>query len=149
MPSKINWKKENEILSNFLKNMPIPSADLEDVNFINLKSKADLKKIPGLNGCYWITTNAPITHTFHNKRLPAKINDYNIIYNGIAKNISQRIANHLFRETRKKQWSGAGMSGISIDIHMEPLYKSHAKHVFGPPKKTPYINGKQIKNYSL
>ena len=125
-----------------------------NINIMNLikngkfleMDKDNLKKLPKLPGNYWICTDEPIFHCFNLKKRPKKL-EYNgrlfeVVYNGQADNIQNRIEKHLYREETKL----GGMSGISIDI--TPFYKqgtklSHNKLLYttkkeGEKKKLPY-----------
>ncbi len=90
------WINEDKKVIELETNIQIPNKALDNVSNVELKSVDNFEKIPKTGGCYWFLTNEPINHTFHRRELPEKIGDFDIIYNGIAKdNIQSRIKNHL------------------------------------------------------
>lgn len=147
------WAKEDKKFSEFEKNIKIPKLDLSDVDSIFLKELKDFDKIPTSKGVYWIWTNEPLTHMFHNpsKPLPPKTKliiegkeiEGEIIYNGIAQdNIQNRIKNYHLHSKEENT-----ISGISVDIYMRGKVISHKKKVFSysGKGKVPYIDKKRLK----
>ena len=127
------WIEQEKIFSDAIKNVKIPNASLDKVNNIIINTATDLSKIPDVGGCYWIWTNEPVVHTLHKHPLPNKINDGEIIYNGIAKDkVRERIEHHLFGK------EDAGWSGISLDIY-QGNSTSHRKKAMSVKGKVPYI----------
>lgn len=141
------WKREAEKFELIKEQVKIPNETLENVDYVELKIKEDFEKVPSEGGCYWILTNDPVYHRLHRNRIPEKINDSEVIYNGIAKdNVMQRVKHHLLAE------KNAGWSGISLDILLEQA-QSHRKKVLNIRGKVPYveINGdlKPIRDRAL
>ena len=137
------WINEDKKVIELEKHIQIPNKTLDNVRNIELKSVNDFEKIPKTGGCYWFVTNEPINYTFHRHELPEKIGDFDIIYNGIAKdNIQSRIKHHLLIKIQDPGWSG-----ISIDILPIKYEGSHRKRAMSTVKKTkvPYLNGKQLR----
>ena len=131
------WITQETKFLKAIKKVKIPNSRLNKVNFITLKKKEDLDKIPNGGGCYWIWTNEPIKHVLHKHKLPRKINNGEIIYNGIAKDdVKGRILHHLFGE------ENAGWSGISVDIYKGETI-SHRKKAMAEKGKVPYIISKE------
>lgn len=113
------------------------NSTLDDLDCVYLTSETDLKKIPKAGGVYFIVTNEPVNHSFHNRDFPDKLPDnFEIIYNGTAQDLCDRAKKHLFREVSK------GMSGISLDILTTgEKVKSHTKVCFSvEERRTPYID---------
>jgi hypothetical protein len=122
------------------------NACLEDVPFVLLETEDDFKKIPKKGGVYYIATNEPIHHSFHNhiNKHPNKLPDGSeIIYNGTAQDLQERAKKHLLRTVNK------GMSAVSIDILTTcEKVESHTKCCFSKNyrQKTPFItDSKRIK----
>lgn len=125
------WINEDKKVNELEKQIQIPNKALENVRNIELKSVKDFEKIPKTGGCYWFVTNEPINHTFHRHELPEKIGDFDIIYNGIAKdNIHSRIKNRLLINNPDPGWSA-----ISIDILPIKYEGSHRKRAMSMIKK--------------
>lgn len=135
------WVKQEKKFLRALKSVRIPGSDLDKVDNIIIKTSNDLKKIPDGGGCYWIWTNEPVIHTLHKHNLPSKINNGEIIYNGIAKDkVKGRISKHLF-SSEDESWSG-----ISMDIYKKIPTSHHKKAMLDKDKvtssnkeKIPYI----------
>ena len=68
------WKKEDEKFISFEKDIKIPDEKLTNVKSLILKELKHFDEIPKSKGVYWIWTNEPITHVFHepSKPLPKK-----------------------------------------------------------------------------
>ncbi len=127
------WVGQEKKFLKAIKNVKIPNDKLDKVDFIEIKNKNDLKRIPTGGGCYWIWTDEPIIHTLHKHKLPSEINNGEIIYNGIAKDdVKGRISHHLFG------FEDAGWSGISIDIYKSDS-TSHRKKAMAANGKVPYL----------
>jgi len=141
--SKNYWLKQEEKFFNAVTDVKIPNRKLNKVPFSVIKKISDLDKIPQGGGCYWIWTNEPVLHTFHPNKIPKRIDNGEIIYNGIAKrNVRGRIQHHLFGEP------DAGWSGISLDLYLKNT-KSHRKKYLGITGKVPYYNGEKIRTKEL
>ncbi len=137
------WINEDKKVIELEKHIQIPDKALDNVRNIEFKSVNDFEKIPKTGGCYWFLTNEPINYTFHRRELPEKIGDFDIIYNGIAKDdIQSRIKYHLLINDQDPGWSA-----ISIDILPIKYEGSHRKRAMSTIKNTkvPYLNGKQIR----
>ncbi len=137
------WINEDKKVIELETHIQIPNKALDNVTNVELKSVDDFESIPKTGGCYWFLTNEPINHTFHRRKLPEKIGDFDIIYNGIAKdNIQSRIKNHLLINKQDPGWSG-----ISIDILQTNYEGSHRKRAMSTMKnaKVPYLNGTHIR----
>lgn len=133
------WLKQEEIFINAIKDVEIPNAFLDNVDFKLMKKNADLNSIPSGGGCYWIWTNEPVKHSLHKHKTPTLFNGGEIIYNGIAKDdVKSRIFHHLFG------FEDAGWSGISLDIYTKNSV-SHRKKACSPTGKVPYLAGQPIK----
>jgi hypothetical protein len=131
--SKSIWKKEEKKFKKLEKKVKIPDMFLSKVDSVILKTKNDFDRIPNTGGCYWIWTNEPVKHRFHQNKIPKKFRKGEIIYNGIAKdNVQSRIIHHLQGE------QNAGWSGISLDIYYEKSI-SHRKKVMSAKGKVPYV----------
>ena len=134
--SETIWKQEAAKFKELEAQIKIPGRSLGKVDSVLLQKQDDIGKIPNVGGCYWIWTNEPVKHRFHRHRIPKKVRDGEIIYNGIAKdNIRIRIKRHLFGEVDAK-WSG-----ISLDIWQgDPT--SHRKKAMAtaPRAKVPYLD---------
>jgi len=131
------WLNEDKKFYNLEKSIAIPNESLEDVSFIELNSIQDFEKISTEGGCYWIVTNEPIKHTFHRNPLPQKINEHDIIYNGIAKdNVQERIKRHLLIQEEDPGWSA-----MSIDLLMEEHKAYHRQKAMDIKDRTrvPYL----------
>lgn len=127
------WKLEEKKFLKAIEAVRIPNAQLDDVDCLQLKSKADLNKIPNGGGCYWIWTSEPVYHHLHKNQTPEPIGHGEIIYNGIAKDdVRGRIEKHLFAKTNQT-WSG-----ISVDI-FNGRAQSHHKKACSPKGKVPFI----------
>lgn len=127
------WKREEEKFKKLEKKIKIPDKFLNKVDFVVLKTKNDFNLIPNTGGCYWVWTNEPVKHRFHQNKIPKKIHRGEIIYNGIAKdNVQNRIIHHLQGE------QNAGWSGISLDIYYKKSI-SHRKKVMSAKGKVPYV----------
>ena len=127
------WKKEEEKFKKAVATVKIPNQNLDKVDGIHFKKEIDFNEIPDIGGCYWIWTNEPVRDRFHKNKTPDKINNGEIIYNGIAKdNVRERVKCHLFAEEKAK-WSA-----ISLDIYFSKP-RSHQKKVFSLTGKTPYV----------
>ena len=128
------WKEQEQKFFNAIKDVDIPNSNLDNVDNIIVSNKSDLNVIPEGGGCYWIWTNEPVKHSLHKNELPIKVNNGEIIYNGIAKDdVKSRIEHHLFGDIE------AGWSGISLDIYPKES-TSHRKKALSPsPGKVPYI----------
>ena len=114
----------------------IPNKNLDKVDFVSLKKRSDFNKIPATGGCYWIWTNEPVKHRFHRNRIPDRIKNGEVIYNGIAKdNVQGRVKHHLLGQIE------AGWSGISLDIYPGEA-RSHKKKIWSrrPNTKVPYLD---------
>lgn len=138
------FKQANEDYRNFLKTLNEPNWWLESIPFIEVKTAEDIKKIPKSCGCYWIWTNEPVAHTMHRANLPLKIDDGEIIYNGVAtENVRDRLAKHLLGHPSAKY------SAICLDLHMPPIPASHVKRAMSPDpkKKVPYIDDAPVKTH--
>ena len=129
-----------QIIQRLNENCWTPDANLSEIPYVTITKEEDVKKIPKTNGAYWIVTNEPVNHSmFGNKEFPAKIGDFEIIYNGIAGNLQGRAKAHLLRT------KCAGMSGISVDLYMgDQRPSSHIKAAFSTKKKVPYIDGRRV-----
>lgn len=117
---------------------------LTNVSFVEVKGESDLLTIPkAAGGVYFITTNERVLHTFHNHTIPSPLqNGFEVVYNGVAKDLRERARKHLLRTVNK------GMSGMSIDVLTSgEKVESHTKCCFSAnlKAKTPYVNGKRIK----
>lgn len=127
------WINQEKKFLKAIKNVEIPNSKLEQVDYIEIKSQEDFKKIPDGGGCYWIWTNEPVIHTLHKNKLPSKLNSGQIIYNGIAKDdVKGRVFHHLFG------FEDAGWSGISMDIYKNNS-QSHRKKAMSSSGKVPYL----------
>ncbi len=111
----------------------IPDAQLTDLEFVNM-SEGDVNDIPKKGGCYWIVTDAPITHCLNSgQKIPTTDEDgFTVIYNGVVSNsLRQRATEHLLR----KSGLYGEMSGLSIDLICQPSKPgrgSHAKCAWSP-----------------
>ncbi len=127
------WKQEAQKFFHALADVQIPDSGLDDVDSVVITGDKDLETIPQGGGCYWIWTNEPIIHSLHENKVPVKLSDGEIIYNGIAKDdVRNRVRHHLLgKET-------ATWSGISIDIYLKNS-KSHRKKALSEKGKVPFI----------
>jgi len=140
------WISHDILIKEQTKLWPIPDGNLNDVNYVTIKTPEDIKKIPKEGGTYWLWSNEKVILSFHPSSQPQ--ND-NIIYNGVAQDLQKRSEQHLHRRGDARQ------SAISLDIRTEEVHpKSHRKAAYSikkaeqskkDKKKTPYLNGKQIK----
>ena len=131
-------------IKTFEDSIEIPNEKLDNVPNILLKSEDDFEKIPKEGGCYWIGTNEPIIHKFHKNELPRKIEDLEIIYNGIAKdNVYNRIKHHLLISKEDPGWSG-----IRIDLLLKTHKAYHRQKAMSkkPRTRVPYIDDDPIRN---
>lgn len=136
----MDWINEDKKLIALEDSVKIPDNKLSDVDNLTLKNIDDLDKIQNTGGCYWIWTNEPIKHSFHNKIMPLKLNNGEIIYNGVAtEKIRDRIKKHLFSCVDER------MSGISVDILLSTYNGSHRKKALSLTGKPAYFNGKRIR----
>lgn len=134
------WLKQEEKFLNAIKNIEIPNASLENVDFKLVKNNNDLNSIPPGGGCYWIWTNEPVRHSLHKHKTPNAFNEGEVIYNGIAMDdVKGRVFHHLFG------YEDAGWSGISLDIYTKKSI-SHRKKACSPTGKVPYIENQPIRN---
>lgn len=125
---------------NAIKDVVIPDNTLNNVDYLLVKSKNDINKIPKGGGCYWIWTNEPVIHSLHKNDCPEPFDGGEIIYNGIAQDdVKGRIKHHLFGD------EDAGWSGISMDIYKDTSI-SHRKKACSPKDKVPFIDKKPIRN---
>jgi len=130
------WKTEERKFKRLQARIRIPNKKLDHVDSISPKKECDFNRIPTTGGCYWIWTNEPVRHRFHRNRIPGRIRNGEVIYNGIAKdNVQQRVRHHLLGVT------DAGWSGISLDIYPGKA-RSHKKKVWCrlPRGKVPYVD---------
>jgi len=130
------WKKEEKKFKRLQARIRIPNRNLDQVDWVSPKRESDFTRIPATGGCYWIWTNEPVRHRFHRNRIPGRIKNGEVIYNGIAKdNVQQRVKHHLLGEI------DAGWSGVSLDIYPGEA-RSHKKKVWSrlPRAKVPYID---------
>jgi hypothetical protein len=105
------WNDIDLIVRRFEDTLDIPDGKLCGVTSIAVDNETDILKIPNKGGCYWIWTNENIEHAFHNNKLPEKLDNGEIISNGIANDdIRGRIRKHLFGNVEE------GMSAISVDL---------------------------------
>jgi len=131
--SKSIWKKEEGKFKKLETKVKIPDMSLNKVDSVVLKTENDFERIPKTGGCYWIWTNEPVKHRFHQNKIPKKIHGGEIIYNGVAKdNVQNRIIHHLLGEPN------AGWSGISLDIYYKKSV-SHRKKMMSAKGKAPYV----------
>jgi len=140
------WEEQDALIREQTKAWIVSDDNLNNVDFVEIKNKNDFERIPNKGGVYWISTNEPIVHSLHKRKTPQKNNDFEIIYNGLAKdNVRSRIKKHLFRE------ESAGWSAISVDILLEGNDpKSHTKIAMAPGRvKVPYINNAPVRNLRL
>jgi hypothetical protein len=136
------WKEEEIKFLKAIENINIPNKFLEKVNFVELKNIEDFDRISIGGGCYWIWTNEPILHCLHKNKIPDKIFDGEIIYNGLAKDdVKGRLKHHLVGEV------DAGWSGVSVDIYHDTS-NSHRKKALSiqSRSKVPYFDRKPIRN---
>lgn len=137
------WIKEDKKFIELEKKVQIPNKTLDNVRNIELKSRNDFDKIPKAGGCYWFLTNEPINHSFHKHKLPEKLGDFDVIYNGKAKDdIQSRIKYHLLIDNQDPPWSA-----ISTDILPIKYEGSHRKRAMSIKENTkvPYLNSKPIR----
>lgn len=133
------WLKQEKLFLDAIKDVKIPNAKLDRVDFVSVKKSNDINSIPTGGGCYWIWTNEPVNHSLHKHKTPQLFNGGEIIYNGIAKDdVKGRVFHHLFG------FEDAGWSGISLDIFTKNSV-SHRKKACSPTGKVPYINKKPIR----
>jgi len=127
------WKIEEEKFKRLEAKIRIPNESLDDVDCVSFKKRNDFDLIPDKGGCYWIWTNEPVKHRFHRNKIPKKIHEGEIIYNGVAKdNVQNRIMHHLLGK-QNARWSG-----ISLDIYYQKSV-SHRKKAMSAKGKAPYI----------
>lgn len=134
--SESTWKKEEKKFKLLQARIRIPNKNLDQVDFVLPKKESDFNKIPSTGGCYWIWTNEPVRHRFHRNRIPDRIKNGEVIYNGIAKdNVQGRVKHHLLGQKE------AGWSGISLDIYPGEA-RSHKKKIWSrlPNAKVPYLD---------
>lgn len=115
---------------------------LDHVDNIRIIQSSDFEKITDKGGCYWIWTNEPIHHSFHNDSFPSRFENGEIIYNGFTKNnMRSRLRNHLLSKEDE------GRSGISIDIYLKDHQGSHRKKAMSDIKrsKVPYLDKKPVR----
>lgn len=143
--NNIIWAEQDSIIRKESGQWSMPNAKLKKVKFVEIRNEKDFDKIPKSGGVYWIETNEPVEHLLHNDVTPCKNNDFEIIYNGLAKDdIRSRIKKHLLRG------ESDGWSAISIDILLKGKDpKSHTKKAMATKGKVPYINGEQVRNLEL
>ncbi len=134
------WLEQEQKFLNAIKDVEIPNANLENVDFKLVKNNNDLNSIPSGGGCYWIWTNEPVKHSLHKHKTPNAFNGGEVIYNGIAKDdVKSRVFHHLFG------FEDAVWSGISLDIYTKNSV-SHRKKACSPTGKVPYIKKLSIRN---
>jgi hypothetical protein len=135
---------KNKICS--FKNIILPRYNLENLCFAKLSSPHDFHKLPKNRGNYFIVTNKPIIHSFHNKNFPKVIDiisyssSFNIIYNGISNNICNRIKQHLLRKNI------TNTSGLSIDLITDFYIDSYSKKLLSNNSldKTPFVGNEKV-----
>jgi hypothetical protein len=133
------WLEQEKKFLDAIKDVEIPNQKLTNVDFILLKTSADVNSIPSGGGCYWIWTNEPVKHSLHKHKTPDIFDSGEIIYNGIAKDdVKGRIFHHCFG------FEDAGWSGISLDIYTKKSV-SHRKKACSQTGKVPYLNNQPIK----
>lgn len=133
------WLKQEKLFLDAIKDVKIPNAKLDRVDFISVKKNTDINSIPSGGGCYWIWTDEPVNHSLHKHKTPQPFNGGEIIYNGIAKDdVKGRVFHHLFG------FEDAGWSGISLDIYTKNSV-SHRKKACSSAGKVPYINKNPIR----
>ena len=122
------------------KRYAIPTRDLSDLPYVDIKSEEDFDKIPNTGGAYWIVTDEPIGHAmnkYEDQRV--KLNVGEVIYNGMASgNVRGRVKSHLYRV------KDGGWSAISVDI-IPGVAGSHTKLLLhsNKRKKLAYFNGEK------
>jgi hypothetical protein len=134
----IDWAAENKKYALAIKGIKIPDEKLTDVLFVVFNSNADFDSVPMHRGCYWIWTNEPVIHTLHKNKMPSPFDNGQIIYNGIADGVANRVRHHLMNTDIDSGWSG-----ISLDIYSGKSI-SHRKKCFAPSDKVPYIESSTI-----
>jgi len=135
----MNWLEEEKKYLAAVKAVQIPNEFLANVPYIIVKNLSDVGKIDIGGGCYWIWTNEPIEHQFHQNPTPKLFDGGEIIYNGIAKDdVRGRVEHHLLGD-EDAEWSG-----ISIDLYQGGKTKSHRKKIFAKKGKVPYVKSTKI-----
>jgi len=134
------WVLEDKKFQEAVKDIIIPSYNLDNVDCISVSNENDIAHIPSKGGCYWIWTNEPVFHYLHKNSIPESFDNGDVIYNGIAKdNINWRIKNHLLCSTNP------GWSGISLDL-LGSEYQSHRKKCCSLKGKVPFIISTKVAN---
>ncbi len=117
--------------------LELPDLTLKGLPFVHVKDTDDLSDIPAKPGCYWIVTNAPITHCLNagTKIPPPDEDDFTIVYNGVCStSLRGRAQEHLCRTSGLY----GEMSGLSVDLILQPPKAgkgSHAKCAWSKAKK--------------
>lgn len=115
LSARINIKRPTHIIRHYqleeLLTLPRIDAKLSTLPRQLIKSADDIHNLPREGGVYFLATNEPIMHCMHPNILPSPLStSYQIVYNGTASSIRERIKCHLLRTKNK------GMSGIAVDI---------------------------------
>jgi len=142
----LSEKDSLEMFNTFSEKMWVPDEKLEGCKKILLKGQKDFDLIPKKSGAYWILTDEAVNHSMDNTQKPVKINEFEIIYNGISGDLNSRAKEHLYRDKCE------GQSGISVDLYINEvnISDSHVKYAWFDKenkksgKKVPCVSNKKI-----
>jgi len=105
----------------------VPDVKLTGLSSVQVSDTTALSDIPAKGGCYWIATNAPITHCLNSgKKIPLADDDgFTVVYNGVCStSLRKRVQEHLLRTSGLY----GEMSGLSVDLICQPPRPGKGSH---------------------